>query len=85
MAATLITRLGGVAQKFLKPLAVTALALSPDGSNRYNVTTAPTVSSGSGVPTEASPDGSVYFRIDASAGTDFVYARISGAWVALAG
>ena len=45
----------------------------------------PTITSGSGAPSSAPPDGSLYMRTDASDGDDALYSRISGAWVALKG
>lgn len=85
MAASIITRVGGLASKFLKPIAATALGLSPDGSSRFTGLTAIVVSAGAGAPTEAATDGSLYLRTDGTNGTDSIYMRISGAWVALAG
>lgn len=85
MAASLIARIAGVGAKFRKPLAATALALSADGAARYDVTTSPTVSIGAGAPTEASPNGSLYTRTDATNGDDAVYVRVAGAWVAILG
>lgn len=85
MAATLISRIAGVAARFRKPIAATALALSPDGAERYDVTTAPTHTAGAGAPTEAAPNGSLYTRTDATDGDDFLYARVASAWVPIFG
>ncbi len=86
MAATFIARIGGIASRFRKPILTTALGLAPDGSGRVsNPATIPCVSAGAGAPTAAAPDGSQYNRTDATDGTDAVYMRIAGAWVALAG
>ncbi len=86
MAATLISRASALAYNLKsKAIGAAALVLTPDGSKRADATTSPTVSAGSGAPTEASPDGSLYLRTDGTDGTDSVYMRIAGAWVALAG
>ena len=45
----------------------------------------PTISSGSGAPSAAEPNGSLYMRTDASNADDALYSRIVGAWVALDG
>jgi len=45
----------------------------------------PTISSGSGAPSAAEPNGSLYMRTDASNADDALYSRIAGAWVALDG
>lgn len=42
----------------------------------------PTITSGIGAPVAAEPNGSVYMRIDGTAGTTF-YVRAAGAWSAL--
>lgn len=43
--------------------------------------TSANISSGTGAPTAAEPDGSVYLRKDGAAATTF-YVRAAGAWVA---
>lgn len=85
MASKLITRAGGVASKYLKPIAATVLALSPDGAARYDVTTAPTITTGSGAPTEAAPNGSLYTDTGGTTAADTLYLRIGGSWVAIDG
>ena len=44
--------------------------------------TQPTVTSGTGVPSVAEPDGSIYLRMDGAVTTS-LYVRVSGAWVAV--
>lgn len=44
--------------------------------------TSPTLTSGSGAPSATEPNGSVYLRTNGAA-TTTLYARISGAWVAV--
>lgn len=47
-----------------------------------SVNVVPTLGSGDGAPTHDRPDGSVYYRRDASTLATAVYFRVSGAWVA---
>ncbi len=44
----------------------------------------PTITSGTGAPASAEPNGSVYLRTDGAGGST-VYERVAGAWVALEG
>ena len=46
------------------------------------IATSPTLTSGSGAPSATEPNGSVYLRTNGAA-TTTLYARISGAWVAV--
>jgi len=46
---------------------------------------APTVTSGAGVPSATEPNGSIYLRTDGANADQAIYARISGAWVAMKG
>lgn len=85
MAATLIQRLAGVASRFRKPVAATALALFADGDERQLVTAAPVISSGSGAPTEAATNGSLYLRTDGANADESLYQRVGGAWVPIFG
>ena len=86
MAATLISRASAVAQNFKdRAVAVAAIVLAPDGVARGDVTTFPTISSGSGAPTEAAPDGSIYTDVDGTTADNTLYLRIAGAWVANVG
>jgi len=52
---------------------------------RASATSAPTVSSGAGVPSASNPNGSLYMRTDATNGDDAVYMRVAGAWVPILG
>jgi len=47
-----------------------------------DIATSPTVTSGSGAPSVAEPNGSLYMRTGGAAATT-LYARVSGAWVAV--
>ncbi len=85
MAATIVTRIAGIGARFRKPVAATAIVLSPDGLARFDTTTSPTFSTGAGAPTEAANDGSLYTRTDASDGDDALYLRIGAAWVPIFG
>ncbi len=46
------------------------------------VATSPTITSGSGAPSASEPNGSLYLRTGGAA-TTTLYARVSGAWVAV--
>lgn len=50
-------------------------------SNTSNLDTDPTITAGSGAPSEAEPNGSIYLRTGGASGTT-LYIRASGAWVA---
>lgn len=69
------------AVRFRRQLNATALAIV-ESDGRTEVAT---ITAGEGEPTADAPDGSLYLRTDATTGDDVVYARIAGAWVALAG
>jgi len=45
----------------------------------------PRITSGTGAPTAALADGSIYFQTDGTDATDSLHMRIAGAWVALDG
>lgn len=47
--------------------------------------TAPTVTSGTGVPATTEPNGSIFLRTDGATADEAIYARIAGAWVAMKG
>lgn len=50
-----------------------------------DVTVSPTVTSGTGVPSDAEPNGSLYLRRDGANADQALYVRISGSWVAMKG
>jgi hypothetical protein len=52
---------------------------NPGGS----LTASPTITTGVGVPSASEPNGSIYMRVDGTAGNT-IYARAAGAWSALA-
>lgn len=81
MAATGATREGDL-ERHKRVLACLAVGLSVDGSERYQAADLPTISAGTGAPTEALPDASIYLREDAAGLDDFLYCRIGGAWLA---
>lgn len=62
--------------------AVAAYGVVVRASNTSDLATDPTVSSGTGAPSEAEPDGSVYLRKN-GASTSTLYLRVSGSWIAL--
>lgn len=69
------------AVRFRRPLNATKLAIA-QADGRTEVAT---ITAGEGEPAADAPDGSLYLRTDATDGDEVLYARISGAWVALAG
>lgn len=50
-------------------------------SNTSDLSTDPTITAGSGAPSDAEPNGSIYLRTGGASGTT-LYIRASGAWVA---
>ena len=52
---------------------------------RASKTSGPFLSAGSGAPTKAAPNGSLYLRTDASDADDALYMRIGGAWAPILG
>lgn len=46
------------------------------------VTAAPTITSGTGAPSAAEPNGSLYMRTDGTDADDSLYVRAGGAWIA---
>lgn len=83
MAATLISRASALAYNLKsKAIGAAALVLAIDGTARGDVTASPTITAGTGAPTEASPNGSLYLRTDGTDADDSVYIRAGGAWIA---
>lgn len=67
-------------QKLKRALAAYGVVVR--ASNTSDLATDPTISSGTGAPSEAEPDGSVYLRKN-GASTSTLYLRVSGSWIAL--
>tara|TARA_R100001244_G_C5148364_1_gene129223 strand:- start:710 stop:952 length:243 start_codon:yes stop_codon:yes gene_type:complete len=71
------------AYRYRKGLACTSVGV------RQTATTVdssvPTITSGTGAPSAAEPNGSLYMRTNASTADDALYSRIGGSWVALDG
>ena len=71
------------AYRYRKGLAALSLGV------RQTATTAdsdvPTITSGSGAPSAAEPNGSIYLRTNAGDADQSIYSRIGGAWVAIDG
>ena len=53
--------------------------------NPADVSTSPTITAGSGVPSSTEPNGSIWLRTDAADADNSLYQRIGGAWVAIKG
>lgn len=65
-----------------RSLAAAALAIGASPTD--DPTTKPSLTTGAGAPSASEPNGSIYLRTDGAADTT-VYARVSGAWVAIEG
>lgn len=63
--------------------AVSFVGLGVKSAARELDSATPTITSGAGVPASTPPDGSIYLRNDGVDADTAIYARISGAWVAL--
>ncbi|HNH50048.1 MAG TPA: hypothetical protein PKY30_23615, partial [Myxococcota bacterium] len=68
-----------IASKFRR--AISAVGMQIKGSADELDTASPTITSGSGAPSESEPNGSLYLRTGGASGTA-LYRRIGGAWVA---
>jgi hypothetical protein len=66
-------------QRLRKAIRVVGIGIAPSVSTADSAV--PKITAGSGAPTAADPNGSVYMRTDGTAGTS-LYRRVSGAWVA---
>jgi len=76
---SLISRFGGIAQKFLKPIATRGIAILPTA--RTAVDAAPTISAGTGAPTATEPISSLWLRTDAAGAEAALYiSEGSGTW-----
>lgn len=79
----LIAKQGSIAQRFRKAIASVGVAIL--SAARDDVTAAPTITSGSGVPSASEANGSIYLRTDGTDGDDSLYMRIGGSWAAILG
>jgi tellurite resistance-related uncharacterized protein len=77
MFSRILNNLGNLTSK-LYPHAFRTLAIMHTTS-RGDAESYPTLTAGAGVPDEAQPPGSMYFRTDGSLGS-LVYVRYGGAW-----
>ncbi len=85
MADIQVSREGGLADRFRKAIAATALLVYPNGDDRTRIASTPTITSGTGAPAGSSPNGSIYLRTNGLNGDESLYMRIGGVWVALQG
>jgi hypothetical protein len=86
MAATIVTRAGQLAATYKgKAIQVAAIAFGLDGSARTAPSDMPTYSVGTGVPTAAAANGSVYVDEAGATAALALYIRIGGSWVAMDG
>lgn len=71
------------ASRHRKPIAAVGIGIRTSKTEADANT--PTLTAGSGAPTESEPNGSMYLRTDANNADESVYSRINGAWVAIDG
>ncbi len=71
------------AYRYRKMIAAVGLGVRTSASEADAST--PTITAGSGAPSAAEPNGSVYLRTNASTAAESMYSRIGGAWVAIDG
>ncbi len=75
MADSLIATLASVYSNLRKPIAATGFVVKTSADER--VTASPTITSGSGAPAAAQPEGSLYMRTGALPGSPSLYVRRS--------
>lgn len=71
------------AYRYRKPVASVGVGVRTSATE--DDASSPTITAGSGAPSAAEPNGSVYLRTDASTAAESVYSRIGGSWVAIDG
>ena len=71
------------AYRYRKPVASVGVGVRTSATE--DDASSPTIPAGSGAPSAAEPNGSVYLRTDASTAAESVYSRIGGSWVAIDG
>ena len=84
--ASIVETLAGVYYNLRKPHAAPGFVIKPTAG--ADVTTSPTLTSGTGVPHDtnnAEPEGSLYTRIDAADGDTALYHMQAASWKALLG
>ena len=84
--ASVVDSLAAVYYNVLKPFAAVGFVVKSAAGDQ--VTAAPTITSGTGVPHDTNngePEGSLYMRIDATDGDDALYFMIAASWVPILG
>jgi len=81
--AALADSIGKVYARISRPWVTLGIVVAADEAGVRSVTSSPTITSGTGVPTAAEPNGSIYMRTNGTDGDDSLYMRIAAAWVAL--
>ena len=71
------------AYRYRKPVASVGVGVRTSATE--DDASSPPITAGSGAPSAAEPNGSVYLRTDASTAAESVYSRIGGSWVAIDG
>lgn len=81
--SALITRSGQIASKFRKYISAVGIVVKNAADDLD--TAAPTITSGTGVPAIAQPNGSIFLRTDGGDADTAIYVRQGGAWIAMLG
>lgn len=79
----LVDRIGAVFANIRKPTVGVGFVVKSTADTLP--TAAPTITTGSGAPSAAEPNGSLYLRTGGTDGDDSLYMRIAGSWKALQG
>lgn len=79
MADSVLSSIADVYHNLRKAVAATGFVVKPAAGTV--VTSAPVITSGTGAPSAAQPNGSLYIRTDGASATS-LYVRVSGAWEA---
>jgi len=79
----LISTINSVYEFLRKPVAAPGFVVLASSGDL--ATAAPTITTGSGAPSSAEPNGSLYMRSGATDGDDAIYMRVAGAWKAILG
>ena len=79
----LVDRIGDVYDNLRKACACVGVVVKT--SARADVTASPTITSGTGAPSSAEPNGSMYMRTNGTNADDTLYLRAGGAWIACKG
>ena len=79
----LVDRIGAVYENVRKACACVGIVVKATAD--ADVTASPTITSGTGAPSSAEPNGSMYMRTNGTNADDTLYLRAGGAWIACKG